>query len=179
MSTNPAAQHSEFRDCFHRTHRRLYAYVRRHCDEADCDDVIAEVYAAAWRHFSQLPTDPMPWLIGAARKVLANHWRSRSRRQRLAADIAGIESLAAPDLADQSLDRLTLVTALAKLSEDDRDLLLMVGWDGLDGDGVAAALGCSAEAARTRLSRARRRLLDHIDQSASPPLQHCTTSEGH
>lgn len=87
--------------------------------------------------------------------------------------------MAAPDLADHAIDRLTLINALAKLSEQDRDLLLMVGWDGLDTDGVAAALNCSADAARTRLSRARRRLLAHLDQSEPAPLQHCATSEGH
>jgi hypothetical protein len=27
----------------------------RRCCEADCDDIIAEVYLAAWRHFAQLP----------------------------------------------------------------------------------------------------------------------------
>lgn len=88
MSADLAARQSEFRNCFHLTSRRVYAYVRRHCDESDCDDVIAEVYLAAWRHFAELPTDPVPWLIGTARKVLANHWRSRSRRRRLAVDVA-------------------------------------------------------------------------------------------
>ncbi|MEE9963885.1 MAG: sigma-70 family RNA polymerase sigma factor [Propionicimonas sp.] len=179
MSADLAARQTEFRNCFHLTSRRVYAYVRRHCDESDCDDVIAEVYLAAWRHFADLPTDPVPWLIGTARKVLANHWRSRGRRQRLATDLAGIESMAAPDLADQAIDRLSLIHALATLSEQDRDLLLMVGWDGLDTDGVAAALDCSADAARTRLSRARRRLLAQLDQAESAPLQHSTTAEGH
>lgn len=179
MSADLAARQSEFRSFFHLTSRRVYAYVRRHCDESDCDDVIAEVYLAAWRHFAELPTDPVPWLIGTARKVLANHWRSRGRRQRLAVDVASVQSMATPDLADQAIDRITVINALAQLSEQDRDLLLMVGWDGLDTDGVAAAVDCSADAARTRLSRARRRLLAHLDQSESAPLQHSATSEGH
>ena len=30
---------------FERTSHRVYGYVRRHCEDADCDDVVAEVAA--------------------------------------------------------------------------------------------------------------------------------------
>lgn len=63
----------DFRQLFRNTNRRVYAFVRCHCDESDCDDLIAEVYLAAWRHFDQLPAEPLPWMLGTARKVLGNH----------------------------------------------------------------------------------------------------------
>ena len=48
--------------------------------------------------------------------------------------------------------------ALAKLSERDRDLLLLAAWDGLTADEIAVVVGCSRAAAKVRLHRARRRL---------------------
>ena len=51
-----------------------------------------------------------------------------------------------------------MLAALETLSSDDRELLLLVGWDGLDAASVAEVFGCTPDAARARLSRARRRL---------------------
>lgn len=141
-----------------RTAQRVYGYVRRHCDEADCDDVVSEVFLVAWRRHGEVPPEPMPWLLATARRVLANHWRRRDRRSQLEAELRGVAHLASsPDPAGLAADRDAMLAALATLSSDDRELLL-VGWDGLDTTGVAQVLSCSPDAARTRLSRARRRL---------------------
>jgi len=168
MSTSERPPEADFRRWYEATSVRLYGYVRRHCPDAECDDVIAEVYLAAWRRFAELPADAVPWLIGTARKVLANHWRSRNRRDRLAAELAGLDDLTAPDLADQAIERGELLTALAGLSPEDREVLLLSGWEGLDASGLAAALGCSAVAARARLSRARRRFIVQLNGRAEP-----------
>jgi RNA polymerase sigma-70 factor (ECF subfamily) len=149
----------EFRDLFARTAVRVRGYVRRHCDEDDCDDILSEVYLVAWRRFHELPEDPLPWLLGTARRVLANHWRGRDRQARFVAEVAGLARFAVePDPAGQAISRAAMVGALAELDADDRELLLLVGWDGLDGAGVAEVLGCSPGAARMRLTRARQRL---------------------
>ncbi|MFT3971193.1 MAG: sigma-70 family RNA polymerase sigma factor [Micropruina sp.] len=163
MSTSTPPSEDDFRRLYERTSSRVYRYVRRHCSEADCDDVLAEVYLVAWRRHAELPADPMPWLLGTARKVLAHLWRSRDRRQRLAAEIQGVQAMAGPDCGSEAIERAALLAALAALSPDDREVLLLVGWDGLDAAGVAAVFGISATAARARLSRARRRLARHCD----------------
>jgi RNA polymerase sigma-70 factor, ECF subfamily len=159
----------DFRRLFHETNRRVYAFVRRYCDESDCDDLIAEVYLAAWRHFDQLPVEALPWLLGTARKVLANHWRSRGRRQRLAAEMAGISQLATADCATQAVDRADLVAALRRLRDEDREILLLIGWDGLDSTQAAQVLHCSPQAARARLSRARARFTEQLNGSEFAP----------
>jgi RNA polymerase sigma-70 factor (ECF subfamily) len=158
MNTELRAGEAGFRAWYQRTSPRLYAYVRRYCAEGDCDDVIAEVYLIAWRRVDQVPADSVPWLIGTARNVLANTWRARDRRHRLVADLATLSALAAPDLAGQAVERADLLGAVARLDPSDQEVLLLVGWDGLDTAGLATALGCSPSAARARLSRARRRL---------------------
>jgi RNA polymerase sigma-70 factor (ECF subfamily) len=160
----------DFRRLFHETNRRVYAFVRRYATESDCDDLIAEVYLAAWRHFDQLPAEPLPWLLGTARKTLGNHWRSRGRRQRLAAEMAGIAQLASADCATPAVDRADLLAALSRLRDEDREILLLTGWDGLDSTEAAAVLHCSPEAARARLSRARKRLTEQLNGSESAPV---------
>jgi RNA polymerase sigma-70 factor (ECF subfamily) len=148
-----------FAALFERTSQRVFGYVRRHCDDADCDDVVSEVYLVAWRRFAEVPPEPMPWLLATARRVLANHWRGRDRRSQLATELQGMAQLAShPDPARMVAERAAMLTALATLTAGDRELLLLVGWDGLDATGAAEVLGCSPVAARARLSRARHRL---------------------
>lgn len=161
LGAEPGGEATEraFASLFEQTSQRVYGYVRRHCDDTDCDDVVAEVFLVAWRRFDELPPQPVPWLLATARRVLANHWRSRDRRRQLEAELRGMARLAAhPDPAGLATDRATTLAALATLADDDRELLLLVGWDGLDAAGTAEVLGCTPDAARARLSRARRRL---------------------
>lgn len=166
MDIDTAGGEAEFRAWYQRTSPRVYAYVRRYCSEDDCDDVIAEVYLAAWSRFRDLPEEAVPWLIGTARNVLANAWRARDRRRRLTAELAGLENLASPDCAGQAVERTDLLRAIAALSPDDQEVLLLAGWDGLDSSGIATVLTCSVVAARARLSRARRRLAVRLSDPA-------------
>nr|WP_240974122.1 sigma factor-like helix-turn-helix DNA-binding protein [Nonomuraea sp. FMUSA5-5] len=50
------------------------------------------------------------------------------------------------------------MAALDDLREDDRELVLLLAWEGLDLHQAAKALGCSWPTARMRLHRARKRL---------------------
>lgn len=169
MEIDTTGGEAEFRAWYQRTSPRVYSYVRRYCPEDDCDDVIAEVYLVAWTRLAELPDDAVPWLIGTARNVLANSWRARDRRQRTLAEVAGLHHLAAPDCAGQAVERTDLLRALGKLSPGDQEILLLAGWDGLDSSGIATVLGCSVLAARARLSRARRRLADRLNDTAEAP----------
>lgn len=162
----------EFRLFYQRTSTQVFAYVRRYCDEADCDDLVAEVFVVAWRRFAELPEEPLPWLIGVARKVVSEHWRASTRRRRLAVKAEVFRQVAGPDTATEAVERTTMLTALAALSEDDREILLLTGWDGLDSAGAAAVLGISVVAARARLSRARRRLVAQFDADMPAAVAH-------
>ncbi|MFI7634921.1 RNA polymerase sigma factor [Nonomuraea sp. NPDC049400] len=52
--------------------------------------------------------------------------------------------------------------AFKRLSDDDRELLALVAWEGLSGAEIAKVLGCSRGAARIRLHRARKRLAKEL-----------------
>ena len=145
-------------DALYAAHRDdVWRYLRRRTAD-DHEDLTTEVFVVAWRRRGELPAEPLPWLYGVARKVLANHRRGDARRAALAERAAAHARQDAPDLADAVGVRDDLARALATLKEPDRELVLLVAWEGLTIAEAAAALGCTRAAAAVRLHRARKRL---------------------
>ncbi len=58
-------------------------YALRRASPSSAQDVVAETFAVAWRRLDEVPEDPLPWLLGVARRVLANPFRSEARRAAL------------------------------------------------------------------------------------------------
>lgn len=129
------------------------AYARRRVDRVAADDAVSEVFVIAWRRLEDVPDDALPWLLGCARNVLS-HQRRRSRR-----DLALFDRLTAQPAPGSSLaGDHALVAALAQLSNRDREVLLLIAWEGLEPAQAARVLGCSRDALAVRLHRARKRL---------------------
>jgi DNA-directed RNA polymerase specialized sigma24 family protein len=76
--------------------------------------------------------------------------------------------LADPDLAAGVTVRLDVRRALGRLPAGDRELLQLTVWEGLRPRQIAAVLGVSPVAARSRLSRARARLREELARSGTP-----------
>jgi RNA polymerase sigma factor (sigma-70 family) len=121
----------------------------------DAEDLAAEVLATAWRRRDDVPTGgELPWLYRTAGFVLANH-----RRKLRALPVAAVpEEPDDVDPADLALDDARVRDVLGRLSARDRRILLLVAWDGLGGDDLAAVLDVSRGGADAALSRARARL---------------------
>jgi RNA polymerase sigma-70 factor (ECF subfamily) len=104
------------------------------------------------------------WLYGVARKVLANHHRSRRRRGRLADELRqhATTSGRPEHPAAGADDGAAIATAFANLRAGDRELLLLAAWEGLEPAGIAQVLGITGVAARVRLHRARQRFAVHL-----------------
>lgn len=161
-----APQDEQFGQLYENTSRRVYAYLRRHADQDLAESVLAEVYVKAWRHLAALTEEPMGWLIVTAKRTLVDHHRARQRRDRLADDLFTVSrSPRSENLDSVVVDRQMLLDALAQLTEDEREALLLVGWDGLDHVTAARVAGCSRVAFTKRLSRARIRLTQLTDPS--------------
>jgi RNA polymerase sigma-70 factor, ECF subfamily len=132
-------------------------YAMRRCDPETADDIVADVFLIAWRRRNELPEDPLPWLLGTARRVLANHARGQSRRVRLLDRLAAErKSVVTPPPAGGKDARVR--TALARLNERDRELLLLMAWEGLELQQAAEVLGVRPNTLAVRFHRARRRL---------------------
>jgi len=129
------------------------AYAWRRGPQA-ADDVVAETFLVAWRRLDEVPVaDPLPWLIAVARNVRLNLRRGDRRRSALAERLA---PAAEPDPPPTTGGHLA--AALAELPEQDREMLLLDAWEGLDNAAIAQVLGCSRANVAVRKSRARRRL---------------------
>ena len=150
---------------------------RRGADAGGADDLVAEVFLVVWRRLEDVPADPLPWLLGVARRVLANHRRGDQRRLALRSRLMGKE-LAGARVEPAAAERESPVMhALRSLSERDREALLLVAWDGLEGGRAAAALGISAGAFAMRLHRARRRFESALAAPDTGPAPQASTTE--
>lgn len=138
------------------------AYALRRTDAASADDAVSEVFVIAWRRLEKVPDDALPWLLACARRVLANQRRSERRRlalgERLKRPAAQHAEVAVP--TDGHLG-----AALAALKESDRELLLLLAWEGLEPEGAALVLGCSRRTIAVRAHRARQRLALALDRT--------------
>ena len=155
------------------TRDQILGYLLRRCGQPeDAAELLGEVYLVAWRRRHRLPAgdEARLWLYGVARNVLANDRRAKLRQhnlgQRLRADILSSELVVAgPESGDPDL-LPALRAALAHLSDDDRELVLLAAWEHLEPVEIAAAMGLGAGAVRTRLYRARGRLRHHLERES-------------
>lgn len=160
----------DFRQLFDLSYQPLVAYARRRVESpSDADDLVAEVYAIAWRRRHEIDgaVTPLPWLYGIAGNVLRNQRRSTRRRLQLADRLqAEPEPPSGHDPAERS--GADLRAALSQLTFDDQEVLRLVAWEGLSHGQVGQILGCTANAAGIRLHRARQRLADALDPPVDP-----------
>jgi RNA polymerase sigma-70 factor (ECF subfamily) len=158
-------------EAMYEEHRKgLLAYAVRRVGPEDAPDVVAEAFLVAWRRLADVPDDPLPWLFGVARRVIATNRRGHRRRARLAERLAQAVPLGASDAAPGRPDTGELGRAFASLGEPDREVLTLVALDGLSVARAAAALGCSPPALSVRLHRARSRLAKRMTSGTAPRL---------
>jgi RNA polymerase sigma-70 factor (ECF subfamily) len=154
-----------FERMFRAHHAAVYRYVLRRVERPAVDDVVGETFLVAWRRYEELAGEPLPWLLGIARRVCANHLRGRARRAALRARLAAEPARATT--ADARLVDGAVLAALASLRDEDREAILLIAWDGLDNRQAAKVLGCGVGAFAVRLHRARRRLVRALDAATS------------
>lgn len=134
----------------------VLAYLARRVQpREDAADVFQQVLLTTWRRLRVVPADERAafgWMLGTARKCLANQRRAGARRSALADRLREQVAVAttSPELDVSGL--------LAQLAPDDAELLTLVHWEGLTIAEAGAVLGLSPAASRKRIERARPRL---------------------
>jgi RNA polymerase sigma-70 factor (ECF subfamily) len=146
--------------------RRVHAYLARRAP-AYADDLLAEVWLAAYaaRHrYDAGRGDIAGWLFGIARNVLLTHFR----REKRVVDIGAPPIVDDWALVDARLDASAatqqLRSVLAAMPAEEREVLLLVAWEDLTPSEAAGVLGIPAGTARSRLHRARTRLISHATE---------------
>jgi RNA polymerase sigma-70 factor (ECF subfamily) len=131
--------------------------------QADAEDVLQDTLLSVADHLNEYEgrASLASWVFMLARTACARRRRGLKNRPHLPEEAAGEQSSLErnpEDAADQSELRAALERALASLSEDQREVLLLRDMEGLSAAEVAASLGISAEAVKSRLHRARANL---------------------
>jgi RNA polymerase sigma factor (sigma-70 family) len=141
----------------------VYRYARSRLPAAEAEDVVAEVFAVAWRK-GELPDNPRAWLLGVARRVMANQVRAQQRRNALVDRVRAHPVPAGQDSARLVGELDELRRALVLLRPADREVIALLAAAELSTPEVAQVLGCTTATAATRVHRARRRLRAAYEQ---------------
>jgi len=145
----------------------VLAYALRRVPREDAADVVAETFLVAWRRLDEVDErSALPWLYAVARRVLLSHQRSTRRQRAIAERIAAAEPSSPAETSPAPGSR-RVVEALAGLSEQEREVLMLCAWEELSSSEAARVLGCSATAYRIRLHRARKRLRERLAKPES------------
>jgi RNA polymerase sigma factor (sigma-70 family) len=156
-----------FAELYEQFARAVYNHgLRLTGDWSTAEEVMSETFLAAWQARARVKEDGgtlLPWLLGIATHKADNARRGLRRRQGFLArqPKPGVQEDFAPETAGRIDDarRLRAVhAALGRLRRQEREVLALCVWGGLDYQQTAEALGVAVGTVRSRLSRARKRL---------------------
>ena len=138
--------------------------------EGDAEEAAQDAFLKAYRALGRFRRGApfRPWLL----KIVGNEARNRraaaARRERLwlraVEERRGGDAVPSPETALLDSDRRTrLLAAIARLREDDRDVIACRHLLELSEAETAAALGCARGTVKSRLWRALRRLSSELE----------------
>jgi RNA polymerase sigma-70 factor (ECF subfamily) len=150
---------------------RLRRYARALTRATDrADDLVQDTLLRALTklHLWQPGTDIRAWLFTIMHHQYVNTVR-REARQTATVDIEQISStLVATTDPTARRQLVELDRALARLPAEQREILLLVGLEGMDYESVAKILGVPIGTVRSRLSRGRERLRELMGRDREP-----------
>jgi RNA polymerase sigma factor (sigma-70 family) len=174
------AEPERFAEIFDRHFATVFRFAERRVGRDQAAEVASEVLARAFAKrasFRSEAVDALPWLLGIASKLIL-HERRRFVRYLAAVERASAETrvvdpeddLAAADRRlDAPADRARMRAALLTLSDVDRELLLLVAWDELSYEEVAAVLELPVGTVRSKLHRAKASLRELLESNGRTP----------
>jgi RNA polymerase sigma-70 factor (ECF subfamily) len=150
----------------------VFRFLVRRVGPGAAEDLLSEVFVAALgartRVVGHDSGSALPWLYGIALNVVRHHLRRAAAPGHVLLDL-GMDWDAIEARVDAQALRGQLRAALSALSPVERDLLLLVAWEGLTPGEAADTLGISKVAARSRLHRARQHAAQTLAAPAQPP----------
>jgi RNA polymerase sigma-70 factor, ECF subfamily len=153
---------SRFTAVYNAHHAQVYAYAVSRVGRQLADDIVGDTFLVAWHKLDSVPAAPLPWLLGVARNVVRERYRDEVRQASLAAELRAWVDEAEADVADRVTERAAMLTALARLGDEDHELLTLMAWHNLSTRDAARVVGCSTATFFVRLHRARKRLQETL-----------------
>lgn len=162
-----------FGELFRRHAPRLHAYIRRRLGPPLADDLVSEAFATAFRQRAKFDGRRQfgAWLWGIAANLIARHHRQERRMYRAYARTGVDPAADAADVAVVAGDRATaaalgpaLAKALASLSAQERDAVLLLAWAEMSYAEIAATLDLPLGTVKAKIHRARKKLQKKLPQ---------------
>ncbi|MBX7247874.1 MAG: sigma-70 family RNA polymerase sigma factor [Caulobacteraceae bacterium] len=131
---------------------------------SDADDLVQDTLIKAWTHRDkfELGTNLRAWLFTILRNTF---YTAAVRRRREVADADGkhAATLTAAPTQEWSAALRSMQSALQQLPDEHREALILVGAAGLTYEEAAEICGCALGTIKSRVNRARSRLLRIMD----------------
>ncbi|MBO0879151.1 MAG: RNA polymerase sigma factor [Mycobacterium sp.] len=177
----PRGSDIDIAQLFERWYWDVARYAARRVGVAAADDIAADTFAVAWKRRKEIPAGrEKQWLFVVTSNLCRNYYRKERTQQETIRNlvsrdrVADVQIDAHAEGADMTL-LLAVSDALDALSDDAREVLRLIEWDGFSISEAAALVGCSPGAFRVRLSRSRGALrrevkrISSADKAASTP----------
>lgn len=171
------ADPDRFRAVFERHHDVVHRYVASRVGSDAADDVVADTFLEAFRTRHRFDasrgTDARPWLLGIATRRIGRSRGGAARELRRIAELTrrGGAAFESEDHGARTIGRLdasrlgaALRAALDALRLQEREPLLLHVLGELTYEEVALALGIPVGTVRSRISRARARLVAALEE---------------
>jgi RNA polymerase sigma-70 factor (ECF subfamily) len=160
------ADEAAFRELYRAFSRKLYAYVLRQLGEpAQAEEIVADTLYEVWKAPARFRGEAQfsTWLIGIARNKVLMAFRSRkpdSKHEDIdeIAETVASEDAGAFDLLAQQQRREGVRHCMDRLSDDHRECVHLVFYEGLSLAEVAQVQSCPEGTVKTRLFHARQKL---------------------
>jgi RNA polymerase sigma-70 factor (ECF subfamily) len=151
----------------------VFAFLLRMTrNRALAEDLLDETWLRLVRHATRLLPDTRlgPWLFTVARNLYWSHRRDALLEESFVPELLTLWPSPAPwpspfDLAAAGELERRVECALSTLSPQYREVVLLVGHEGLTPTDAAVVCGISPEALRQRLSRARAALAEKLRET--------------
>jgi len=144
------------------------------CATSDLEDLLQDVFVALFEGAPRYPAGVgvERWIWGIAANT-ARHWRRKTWVRRKLLGRQGDPSMGMARRSETSPEtavalRRAIKRAIDALPEEQRDVLVLDAAEGFSGEEIAGILGIRHETVRTRLFRARRRLLELVPDQLLP-----------
>jgi RNA polymerase sigma factor (sigma-70 family) len=154
-----------FASIFDRYYDEIWRYLCRRAGPTAADELASETFVRAFAGraaYDRAQANARAWLYGIATNLLRERYRSERRYLRaLGRAFEAASAADGTDEVDARVDASALApqlgAALAGLSADDRDALLLLALAELSYEEIAVSTGVPVGTVRSRLHRARRR----------------------
>lgn len=163
-----AGDESAFQTLYERYYDKVFAIARGILlDQDEAADAVQEIFTLVYRKADRFDRRSRfsTWLF----RIAVNRSIQQSRRVKFKRNQVSLtEAVEHPSVDPvEPMDEPAIAEAMSHLHPQDRAILTLFYWDELSLHEIAESLGCSPNAAKTRLFRARERFRVHYEEATS------------